>query len=220
MGKRVFDVIVASLLALAVLPLVLVLAIAVVLTLRTQPFFVQERVGRDGHRFRLVKLRTLPPATPTDADKYAIAQLRLPRFTAFLRRAHLDELPQLLLVVTGRMSLVGPRPELPSLHTRLDPAFAAARTAARPGCTGLWQLGPDCVRMIGESTGYDLHYLAHQSVRLDAWVLAQTLRNMVAGWRSVELGDIPGWALRARPGAVEAGGREERRDPSPVPTTA
>ena len=196
MTKRLADISLALLLGAAALPVVAGLAVLLAMAYRAQPFFVQERVGFRGERFRMLKLRTLPVGTPTDLDKYAVAQMQLPRVAAFVRRTHFDELPQLLLVLTGKMTLVGPRPELPRLHAALPPDFARLRTTVRPGCTGLWQVGRDCVRMIGEACEYDLAYLAHRSWRLDLWVLAQTARQMLVGWRSLSLDDVPAWARR------------------------
>ena len=196
MTKRASDISLALLLALVALPVVVVLALLLAIAYRAQPFFIQERVGFRGERFRMLKLRTLPADTPGDLDKYAVAQIELPRVAAFTRRAHLDELPQLLLVLTGKMTLVGPRPELPHLHDALPADFARLRTTVRPGCTGLWQVGRDCVRMIGEACEYDLMYLQHRSWKLDLWVLVQTARQMLLGWRSLSLEDIPAWARR------------------------
>ena len=197
MTKRAPDISLALLLALVALPVVGVLALLLALAYRSQPFFIQERIGFRGERFRMLKLRTLPPGTPIDLDKYAVAQIALPRVAAFARRTHLDELPQLLLVLTGKMTLVGPRPELPRLHAALPSEFACKRTSVRPGCTGLWQVGRDCVRLIGEACEYDLFYLHHRSWKLDLWVLVQTARQMLLGWRSLSLDDVPAWARRA-----------------------
>lgn len=179
-AKRALDICAGSLLALLSIPVVVVLCVAVCLSLRTwRPIFVQERTGRGGRSFRLAKLRTLPCDAPTAADKYTIAGIKTTRLGRFLRRTHLDELPQLLLVPTGRMSLVGPRPEMPWLLTQFDPSFVATRTLARPGCTGLWQIGADAARLIGEAPEYDLYYLRHASVRLDLWVIWQSVLVMV-----------------------------------------
>lgn len=195
MTKRVADISLALLLLLFSLPVMVVFAALLAALYRAQPLFIQERVGFRGEGFRMLKLRTLPPDTPIDLDKYAVARMELPWIAAFLRRTHLDELPQLLLVLSGKMTLVGPRPELPRLHAALPEDFAALRTSVRPGCTGLWQIGRDCVRMIGEACEYDVAYLRHRSWRLDLWVLAQTARQMLFGWRSLSLADVPAWAL-------------------------
>ena len=197
--KRAVDLVVGLILLAACLPVILVIAVGSALTLRAWPFFVQERIGRDGQTFRFLKIRTLPTATNPYADKYSLAELDIPRFTRLLRALHLDELPQLLLVVLGRMSLVGPRPEMPTLHAALPPGFAQARSRVRPGCTGLWQVGVDCDGLIGEAPEYDAYYVAHRSQRLDLWILWQTVRKVVSGGAGqVVLDEVPTWASRPR----------------------
>ena len=199
MAKRVFDLTVGSLLAALAAPVVVVLAIAVAWSLRCSPFFVQERVGRGGIAFRMWKLRTLPPSAPCEADKYEISTVRTTPFARFLRSTHLDELPQLLLVPLGRMSLVGPRPEMRGLHTSGDPSFARARTSVRPGCTGLWQASVDQRRLIWEAPQYDLFYVRHHSVRLDLWILGRTVL-MMAGLRPpIAPAELPRWLPGAAP---------------------
>ena len=110
----------------------LVVALGCAIALRAQPVFVQDRIGRNGSTFRFVKLRTLSPDVPPYVDKHQLDQARIPRFCRLVRRLHLDELPQLLLVVRGRMSLVGPRPEMAHLHSLLPADLAAERTSVRP----------------------------------------------------------------------------------------
>ena len=82
-------------------------------------------------------MRTLPTTAPRYATKYELVRLRIPAFSLMLRRLHLDELPQLLHVLAGKMSLVGPRPEMPNLYCAFDAEFAERRVSVRPGCTGL-----------------------------------------------------------------------------------
>jgi lipopolysaccharide/colanic/teichoic acid biosynthesis glycosyltransferase len=188
-------------LALLAVPVIAGLALVMACSLRCSPFFVQQRVGRDGRSFRFWKLRTLPKAAPAYADKYAIEQIPIPRVARFLRATHLDELPQLFLVPLGRMSLVGPRPEMPQLHRDGDEAFARARTSVRPGCTGLWQVSAAYHRLIWEAPEYDLAYLRLASLRLDLWILWRTLA-MTLGWAGpVTLDDLPRWAGRRDAGA-------------------
>jgi len=191
LGKRLFDVVVGTVLALLALPIIVVCAVGVMIQLRAQPFFVHRRVGRGGRPFLFVKLRTLPKSTPPYADKYAIGHLELPPFTRVLRRLHLDELPQLFLVPLGRMSLVGPRPEMPALHARLPRAFAGRRTAVRPGCTGLWQIGAHSDGLISEAPLYDQFYLDNRSLRLDLWIIGRTFGLLAGHGTIVDLGDIP-----------------------------
>ena len=194
--KRVVDVGLGSVLALLALPVVLVLAVASAVSLRAWPFFVQTRVGAGGVPFRLVKLRTLPVSTDHYADKRAIESIPLGWLSRTLRRTHLDELPQLFLVPSGRMSLVGPRPEMPFLHDRMPVGFARRRTEVRPGCTGLWQIGRGCAGLIVEAPEYDLHYVEHRSLLLDGWIVWRSVA-MVLGSDVVGLGDIPAWLSRS-----------------------
>ena len=189
--KRTMDIAVGGLLALLAVPVIVVCAVSLAVSLRAFPFFVQRRVGLDGREFRLVKLRTLPAGTPPYVDKYRLAGVKIPPFAALLRRLHLDELPQLFLVPLGRMSLVGPRPEMPALHRSFPATFAALRTAVRRGCTGLWQIGGRSDGLIGETPYYDEFYLSHRTIALDVWIMAQTARLMVGRGRQFRLADIP-----------------------------
>ena len=174
-GKRLLDLTLGILLAAAVLPILLVLAIPTAVSVHAWPFFIQRRVGLHGRLFWFPKLRTLPPNTPRAADKYAIRQLEIRPFSAFLRRTHLDELPQLLVVLSGRMSLVGPRPELPEILERYPAEFAAARAQVRPGCTGLWQISVDSNGLIFQAPQYDDYYIRSISFRLDSTILLRTI---------------------------------------------
>ncbi|MEJ7764159.1 MAG: sugar transferase [Acidimicrobiales bacterium] len=199
--KRLIDIVVGTVLAVASLPVVLLLAAVAAVNLRAWPFFVQTRIGAGGVPFRLVKLRTLPVSTHHYADKRAIESIPLSWISRNMRRTHLDELPQLWLVPTGRMSLVGPRPEMRFLHDRMPASFARRRTEVRPGCTGLWQIGHDCGGLIAEAPRYDLYYVEHRSLLLDLWILWRTV-GMVVHRRTVSLSDVPAWI--PQPGTVSA----------------
>ncbi len=201
--KRAIDVVVGTILALLFLPVIVVLAVATACSLRAWPFFAQTRVGAGGVPFRIVKLRTLPASTDHYADKRAIESIPLTWIPRTLRRTHLDELPQLFLVPIGRMSLVGPRPEMAFLADQMRPSFACRRTEVRPGCTGLWQIGQDCAGLIAEAPEYDLHYVDNQSVLLDLWIVWRSIA-MVLGSSTVRLADIPAWLNREREGTVTA----------------
>lgn len=196
MYRRVFDVVVSLTLAVVVIPVVLLSAVGSAVALRAWPFFVQQRVGLDGRLFHFVKVRTLPPTMPSYVDKHQLDHQRIPAFCQLLRKLHLDELPQLLLVTLGHMSLVGPRPEMAHLHERLPSSFAELRTSTRPGCTGLWQIGEACSGLIEAAPEYDRFYLANRSLRLDLWVLGRTALNMIGVGKLVTLDDIPSWAVR------------------------
>ena len=192
-GKRSFDLVVAVSLLLLALPMIVLAALGSAVSLRAWPFFTQERIGRNGERFRFVKVRTLPVTFNRYIDKHQLDLAKVPAFCQLLRRLHLDELPQLFLVIAGHMSLVGPRPEMPHLHEGMPDDFRSLRTSIRPGCTGLWQVSDSCTDLIGISPEYDRFYVAHQSLRLDLWVLARTLLKMTGFSRPFTLQTIPAW---------------------------
>jgi len=191
--KRSLDLVLGAILSLVVLPVLLVLALGVAVSLRTWPFFSQSRPGRGEANLTILKLRTLPPTTPQYADKHAlgIETWELPWLCRLLRKTHLDELPQLLLVVAGRMSLVGPRPPLPSDVEPLDHDFEVARRAVRPGCTGLWQLSSASSDTATSAPDLDLFYLRNASTRLDLWILLRTVGWMAGVVAPLEADQVP-----------------------------
>jgi lipopolysaccharide/colanic/teichoic acid biosynthesis glycosyltransferase len=199
--KRAFDLAAGVALSIVTAPIIVLLAVGSAVSFRAWPLFVQKRLGRGGRPFCFVKLRTLPTDTPVDADKYTIAATTTTRWGRFLRASHLDELPQCWLVVTGRMSLVGPRPEMPALAARFDATFMRERLAVRPGITGPWQVSTACSGLIGEAPEFDRLYLAHAGPRLDAWVLLRTTGTLV-GLRPLPLERFPRWACN---GSAAAG---------------
>ena len=188
----------AALLLLLALPLIGLTALASFACYRAWPFFVQDRVGRDGTTFRFLKVRSLPPETDRYADKYSIGVSRIPALMLAVRRLHLDELPQLAHVVSGHMAFVGPRPEMPNLHALLQPTFAAQRTSVLPGLTGLWQISPHNRLLIGERTEYDRLYVGHRTLALDAWILYRTALKMTLG-HVTHLHDVPTEVVRRVP---------------------
>jgi lipopolysaccharide/colanic/teichoic acid biosynthesis glycosyltransferase len=214
-GKRALDLVVGLPLALVSLPVVGVAALVSLVALRANPFFVHERVGHGGCSFRIVKVRTLPTTTGAYVDKFALEATPVPRATLLLRQLHLDELPQLWLVVRGSMSLVGPRPEMRVLHDDFDPFFAELRCRIRPGLTGLWQISPHCVGLIGQRPEYDRIYVEMRSWRLDAWIAFRTVLKIL-GRGTVHLYEVPEWAFpRSSPRF-----RNLRREPAAGATRA
>lgn len=191
MAKRLFDIVISLALLVVTLPFIAVMAVVLGVMFRAWPFFSQERVGKDGKVFHFIKLRTLPPHAPSHADKYTIQEIELPRLARVMRNKHLDELPQLLLVLTGKMSLVGPRPEMTYLHELGDREFAELRTTVRPGCAGLWQVSEHQDRMIWEAPVYDMAYIAHPSLGFDLWILMRTVLFMLHLKPAVALSDVP-----------------------------
>ena len=196
-GKRTADLVAVLGLAPLWVPLVAVLAALVWLEDRASPFYGQERVGRDGSPFRAWKLRTMVP----DAD--AVLQRALdedpelkeewelffklendPRITRvghILRRTSLDELPQLFNVLTGEMSLVGPRPLPRYHHDELAPRVRALRERVRPGITGLWQVSGRSDTGNAGIERWDPYYVRNWSPWLDAVILVRTFRVVLKG---------------------------------------
>ncbi len=180
--KRALDVLVA-LVGLLLFALILPpIALLIVLDSRGPIFFRQERVGRGGRVFRIVKLRTMIP----DAERGTgprWAQRDDPRAThvgRWLRRARLDEVPQLFNVLRGEMSLVGPRPERPAFVAELSrtlPLYPLRHTV-RPGITGWAQVQYRYSNTTADARvklEYDLYYLLHRSPRLDTLILLRTM---------------------------------------------
>jgi lipopolysaccharide/colanic/teichoic acid biosynthesis glycosyltransferase len=136
---------------------------------------VQKRVGRNGEAFDMYKFRTMVPSAP----RYNLSPTRSsdPRITGlgrFLRRTSLDELPQLLNVFLGNMSLVGPRPEMPFIVERYN-AQQRRRLQLTPGITGLWQISADRAFPIHENIEYDLYYMKNRTFFMDLAILIHTL---------------------------------------------
>lgn len=137
MAKRILDILVAACLLLLLFPVLLCFALLVALTSAGGAFFRQERVGKEGRPFRLLKFRTMRPGS--EATGQLTIGGRDPRITGvgrWLRRTKMDELPQLWNVLVGDMSLVGPRPEVPKYVALYAPAQRAV-LSVRPGITGL-----------------------------------------------------------------------------------
>jgi exopolysaccharide biosynthesis polyprenyl glycosylphosphotransferase len=195
--KRVFDVVVASLLVVLLAPLLLAITLAIKLTSRGPILFRQTRVGRHGREFEMLKFRTMVHgaderkpelrALNEAAPMFKIADdPRTTRVGRRLRRRSLDELPQLFNVLRGDMSLVGPRP-LVTEEDRLFSGWQRRRYHVAPGVTGPWQiLGSSRVPM-GDMLTIDYLYCANWSLWLDAKILARTIPYVLSR-RSPEFG--------------------------------
>jgi lipopolysaccharide/colanic/teichoic acid biosynthesis glycosyltransferase len=181
-GRRLFDL-AGAVIGLAVLaPVLLLAALAIVLDSPGPPLYRQERVGRHGRRFRMLKLRTM--VRDAEADGYPVwAQNQDPRVTragSFLRRSRLDEAPQLWNVLRGEMSIIGPRPERPEFVAELSAVLPEyeARHAIRPGLTGWAQVRYKYTSSLEDAATkleYDLYYVRHRSIGLDALILLKTV---------------------------------------------
>ena len=202
--KRSIDLVVGLVLCLLSLVVAVALMVGSMLSFRANPLFVQTRVGRYRKHFRVIKIRSLPTATNAYTDKYSLRSEPSTGFGAFIRATHLDEIPQLWLVLIGRMSLVGPRPEMAKLADLFVPHQAQARSPFRPGCTGLWQLSHHSGGLMSESPEYDLFYAEHQSAMLDMWILWRTVKQIAFGGASISLADVPARLCAGSAGSVRS----------------
>ena len=176
--KRAMDVILASLALLILSPFLLLIAAAVRLRLGSPIIFRQTRPGLDGRPFTLLKFRTMRIATGRDGKPLPDAA-RLDPLGRFLRAGSLDELPELVNVVRGDMSLVGPRPLLLE-YLPLYSAEQQRRHAVRPGLTGWAQVNGRNALTWPEKFALDIYYVDHLSLPLDCRIL---LRTVVHVWR-------------------------------------
>jgi lipopolysaccharide/colanic/teichoic acid biosynthesis glycosyltransferase len=180
--KRLFDFVAAAVLLILTAPLILLGALLVKLTSRGPAFYLQTRLGRGGRLYSIFKLRTMRHnCERLTGAKWATANdPRVTPIGRFLRRTHLDELPQLLNVLLGQMSLVGPRPERPEIASKLETSLPAyrERLLVRPGMTGLAQvqLPPDSdLSSVRRKLAHDLYYIRSLSFWLDLRILLGTM---------------------------------------------
>jgi lipopolysaccharide/colanic/teichoic acid biosynthesis glycosyltransferase len=179
--KRSFDVLGSLVLLVALSPLLLLIAILIKLDSPGPVFFRHNRVGKQGKNFLLWKFRSMKTTAPKyEVSPQSSADIRLTRVGRLIRRMSIDELPQLINVLRGEMSLVGPRPEMPFIVARYR-SFERQRLAAKPGITGLWQISAARSFPIHEHLQYDLYYIRNQNVILDCAILLRTITAVLGG---------------------------------------
>jgi lipopolysaccharide/colanic/teichoic acid biosynthesis glycosyltransferase len=181
-GKRIVDLVLGVACLVAALPLMAAIALGIAVTLGRPILFSQQRVGRGGRPFRLYKFRTLDRRPLARSEVEWCAPAAHP-FALLLRQTGLDELPQLINVLRGEMSLVGPRPERPHFVKQFQNRFPgyATRHCLRPGITGWAQVnGFRGDTSIARRLEHDLHYLSHGSLGFDLWILLLTLGGFAA----------------------------------------
>jgi lipopolysaccharide/colanic/teichoic acid biosynthesis glycosyltransferase len=183
--KLALDCLLAATLLIVALPVLLLVALLVKLTSRGPVFYSQTRLGKNGRPYTLYKIRTMAVDSEKNGACWSVpGDPRVTRLGRFLRRTHLDELPQLWNILKGDMSLIGPRPERPEFVPALEQAIPRyrERLAVRPGLTGLAQvqLPPDTdLDSVRRKLLYDLWYVTHCSLWLDLRVLFATAFKMV-----------------------------------------
>lgn len=192
--KRFQDVVLSALALLVLSPLLLVIAMAIVIDdPKGGPIFCQERVGKNGRRFRMYKFRSMcidaeerlkELAQYNEMDGVAFKIKEDPRITKigrFLRKTSLDELPQLVNILRGDMTIVGPRPALPREVAQYG-WYERQRLRVTPGLTCYWQVQPNRYDMsMNEWMALDIKYIRERNWWLDWWLIFQTVKTVLHG---------------------------------------
>lgn len=185
--KRVLDFLYAILLLLVSLPISLITVLLIKLESKGPVFFLQERVGIFNSRFRVIKFRSMARDAEKNGPKWALKNdMRVTRIGKFIRKARIDELPQLLNVLKGEMSLIGPRPERKVFidMLRAEIPFYEFRHCVKPGLTGLAQVKYPYGASVEDGKWkhkYDIYYIKNQSFWLDIKIIIQTMRTVIFG---------------------------------------
>ncbi|MBK5508076.1 exopolysaccharide biosynthesis polyprenyl glycosylphosphotransferase [Bacillus sp. RC55] len=182
--KYVLDVMFSLVGLIVLMPVVFIFSILIVLESPGSPFYLQERLGLNGKRFKVIKLRSMR----NDAEKNGArwAEKNDPRVTKiglFIRKTRIDELPQLFNILKGDMSLVGPRPERPIFTEKFErdiPGFKK-RLEVKPGLTGWAQVNGGYEITPKEKLNLDVYYINHASIILDFKIIIKTVRVVITG---------------------------------------
>lgn len=196
--SRIFDLALAGAVLVLSAPLWLLLAALIKLDSPGPVLFAQNRVGLGGRTFRMFKFRSMRQDTEAYANSpRGDGDPRITRIGRFLRMGGLDELPQVLNVLKGEMSVVGPRPEMEFIVAGYT-AHERRRLQVKPGITGIWQISPDRHGEIHHNVEYDLYYIDYQSLLLDALILFETavrtgemvMKGLLARGSTQPVGDV------------------------------
>lgn len=179
--KRLADIVLSFVGIILLSPILLIIGLLIRFDSKGRALFVHERIGKDGKNFLMFKFRTMRHNTnEQEASPTSPGDERVTKFGRFLRRTSLDELPQLFNILTGEMSLVGPRPEMPFIvkdYNKLE----QVRLLVKPGLTGLWQLAGRKDLPLHKNVEFDLYYIQHQSLLLDLIIFLKTFRVVFSG---------------------------------------
>lgn len=177
-GKRVLDFTVALLSLVCLIPLFAILAVLLVVIQRTPPFFLQKRIGRGLKPFYIIKFKTMKDTRDAEGRLLPDEQCTT-LLGSLLRRTSLDELPELVNVLLGDMSFIGPRPWIPEQMAIFTPSTRKKRMALHPGITGLAQVHGRNNLTFRQRVCYDLRYKRHLSFRYDLNILFYTFYKVI-----------------------------------------
>ena len=189
--KRLFDIVIGGILLLTSMPVIMLCGVIIKLESKGPALFKQKRIGKLGKPFTIYKLRTMrySAAQSTSGQRgwgnlYKQNRNKITRFGGFLRRHHMDELPQFFNVVRGDMSIVGPRPEMEIFIKRCEKRipFYRLRLSIKPGITGwaqVWYMHTSTLAGYKRKFEYDLYYLANVSLKFDIEIIARTALKLI-----------------------------------------
>ncbi len=187
--KRAFDIVVSLLCLTILLPVYLIIAVAIVIDDPGNPFFVQKRVGRNNREFNLIKFRTMYKNADEMKKKLEIKNEcesvhfkmkndpRITRVGRLLRRTSLDEITQAINLLTGSMTVIGPRPFIPSEQAQLP----TDRLCVRPGLSCYWQITDTTKMSIEDQLELDYKYIRERSIKTDLKIIFLTVRHVFKG---------------------------------------
>jgi lipopolysaccharide/colanic/teichoic acid biosynthesis glycosyltransferase len=182
--KRSMDIIISFIMLLLLSPILVLLCILIPIDSAGAPFFHQQRLGRNGKSFKVIKLRSMALDAEKNGPIWASKEdSRVTKVGAFLRRTRFDEVPQFFNVLKGEMSLIGPRPERAYFYKEFDkilPNFKT-RLLVKPGLTGWAQVNGGYDLTPKEKLTFDLYYIQHRSISLDIKILILTLVIIFSG---------------------------------------
>lgn len=182
--KRLIDFFLSIVLLMPAIAICLISGVLIVIETKGNPLFTQERVGLNGDKFKIYKLRSMYSDAEKDGHKWAEKEdSRITKVGSIIRKTRIDELPQLINIIKGEMAIIGPRPERPEFIEEFlneIPDFND-RLAVKPGITGWAQVNGGYELSPKEKLKYDQYYIEHENFKLDILILFKTIKVVFTG---------------------------------------
>ena len=175
--KPFFDFLVSLIVLLCISPILIILIFLLALANNGKPFFFQKRPGKNGNIFKIIKFKTMTDETDEDGNLLPDSE-RLTKVGSFVRKTSMDEIPQLLNVVAGNMSIIGPRPLLPQ-YLKIYTQEQSKRHEVKPGITGWAQINGRNAISWNQKFEYDVWYVNNQSFLLDLKIIFLTIKKVI-----------------------------------------